>query len=155
MSSVEQRLAEAGYVLPAPPGAAGEYVPAVLHDSLVFTSGQLPMRDGSLITTGTVDRHVSEEVARECAAQCALNAIAAAATVCDLEDVVAVAKVVGYVASSDGFTAQPSVVNGASAVMHAAFAEVGRHAREAIGVSALPLGAPVEVSIVLGLRSPV
>jgi enamine deaminase RidA (YjgF/YER057c/UK114 family) len=152
MGLVEQRLADAGYVLPAPPPAAGDYVPAVRHESLVFTSGQLPMRDGSLITTGLVDTLVSTEFAMECAAVCALNAIAAASTVCDLDDVAAAVKLVGYVASADGFTAQPSVVNGASAVMHVAFGEQGVHAREAVGVASLPLGAPVEVSVVLGLE---
>ena len=80
---------------------------------------------------------------------CALNALAAASTVCDLDSVVRVVKVTGYVASASGFVGQPSVVDGASAVMLAAFGEAGRHARAAVGVVSLPLGAPVEVEIVL------
>jgi enamine deaminase RidA (YjgF/YER057c/UK114 family) len=151
VASVEQRLAEAGLRLPEPPAVAGDYIPATLHGTLVFTAGQLPIRQGTLITTGTVDDVVSEEAARLCATQCALNALAAASTVCDLDDVTAVAKLVGYVASAPGFVAQPGVINGASSVMHQAFGDVGRHAREAVGVASLPLGAPVEVSLILGL----
>ena len=152
MLSVEQRLAEAGFELPVPPAVAGDYVPATRQGSLVFTAGQLPMRAGSLITTGIVGDTVSEELARTCAAQCALNALAAATTVCDLDEVAVVARLVGYVASAPDFTAQPSIINGASSVMHQAFGDTGRHAREAVGVASLPLGAPVEVSLVLGLE---
>lgn len=149
MSTVADRLEDAGLTLPAAPMPAGAYVPAVLSGTLVFTSGQLPMRDGALMTTGIVGAEVSAETAFDCARQCALNALAAAATVCDLDRVVRAIKLTGYVASADGFTAQPGVINGASEVLATAFAECGAHAREAVGVAQLPLGAPVEVSIVL------
>lgn len=152
MSVVQERLAAAGFELPAAPAPAGSYVPAVRSGSLVFTSGQLPMEAGALLATGLVGTDVSSEDAQRCAQRCALNALAAAASVCDLDDVVRVVKVVGYVASSDGFTAQPMVINGASDVMTTAFAEAGAHAREAVGVARLPLDAPVEVSLVLELR---
>jgi enamine deaminase RidA (YjgF/YER057c/UK114 family) len=153
MSSVRDRLAEAGYELPPAAAALGAYVPAVRAGQLVFTSGQLPIRSGELMATGTVGRGVDADLACRCAVQCALNALAAAATVCDLESVERVVKVTGYVASDRGFTAQPGVVNGASDVMIAAFGDAGRHAREAVGVAVLPLGAPVEVAIVLHISA--
>jgi enamine deaminase RidA (YjgF/YER057c/UK114 family) len=147
--SVADRLSEAGYILPPPPQALGSYVPAVRAGSLVFTSGQLPLRDGSLLTSGHVGAEVSLEQARGCAAQCALNALAAASTVCDLDGVVRVVKVTGYVAAAPGFTSEPAVVDGASEVVLVAFGDGGRHARAAVGVMELPLGAPVEVDLVL------
>jgi len=149
--AVAQRLAAAGFELPEGPAALGDYVPAVRSGSLVFTSGQLPMVAGSLLATGLVGAEVDTTTAHACAARCALNALAAASTVCDLDDVVRVVKLTGYVASAVGFTAQPGVVNGASAVMGVAFGAAGRHARAAVGVASLPLGAPVEVEIVLEL----
>ena len=148
---VTGRLVAAGLELPAGPAALGDYVPAVRSGSLVFTSGQLPMKAGVLLAIGAVGASTDAETARACAGQCALNALAAASTVCDLDDVVRVVKVTGYVASAPDFTAQPGVVDGASAVMGAAFGEAGRHARAAVGVASLPLGAPVEVEIVLEL----
>ena len=146
------RLAAAGFELPAPPTALGAYVPATRAGAFVFTSGQLPMRAGELMAQGLVGSDVDTDVARACAEQCALNALAAASSVCDLADVIRVVRLTGYVASAPGFTAQPGVIDAASAVMLSAFAEAGRHAREAVGVAALPLGAPVELSLVLELR---
>lgn len=148
---VTERLCAAGLELPAAPAALGQYVPAVRSAQLVFTSGQLPVREGSLVTSGLVGREVSAQIASECAGQAALNALAAASTVCDLDEVTQVVRLVGYVASSEGFTSQPAVVNGASEVVAAAFGEAGRHAREAVGVARLPLDAPVEISLVLEL----
>ncbi|MBN1192442.1 MAG: RidA family protein [Coriobacteriia bacterium] len=148
---VASRLLAAGFEIPAAPIALGAYVPAVRIGDMVFTSGQLPMLGGELLAEGVLGEDVDLELAARCAAQCALNALAAASTVCELERVVGVAKLVGYVASAPGFTAQPAVIDGASAVMREAFGEQGRHAREAVGVAALPLGAPVEVSLTLGL----
>lgn len=148
---VRERLSAAGLVLPAPPQALGSYVPAVRAGSLVFTAGQLPMREGVLLATGRVGDEVEEAVARECAAQCALNALAAASTACDLERVVGVARLTGYVASAPGFRRQPAVIDGASEVLITALGEAGRHAREAVGVAELPIGAPVEVSAVFVL----
>ena len=124
-------------------------MPAVRSGSLVFTSGQLPLVDGTLSATGSVPGDVTPEIARESASTCALNALAAASTVCDLDAVVRVVKVTGFVASEPTFTGQPSVVDGASSVMLAAFGDAGRHARAAVGVASLPVGAPVEVEIVL------
>ncbi|MDI6900884.1 MAG: RidA family protein [Anaerosomatales bacterium] len=148
---VAQRLADAGLVLPAAPVAVGAYVPARRAGMLVFTAGQLPMRDGALIAVGTLGLDVDPDDARLCAEQAALNALAAASTVCDLDAVDAVVRLTGYVASATGFVSQPAVIDAASAVLQTAFGDCGAHAREAVGVAALPLGAPVELSLVLHL----
>lgn len=135
--------------MPEAPTAVGAYVPAVRSGHLVFTSGQLPWLEGELLARGTVGADVTPETAAACAERCALNALAAAASVCDLDSVTRVVKIVAYVASVPDFGGQPGVIDSASAVMVAAFGESGTHAREAVGVAALPLGAPVELSIVL------
>ena len=153
MSAVGDRLAAAGLVLPEPPAVLGAYLPATRSGSLVFTAGQLPLRDGELIATGLVGAAVSVETAGDCARVCALNALAAASVVCDLDHVVKAVKLVGYVASAPGFSDQPSVIDWASDVLIAAYGEAGRHAREAVGVAELPRRAPVELSIVLEVRS--
>lgn len=152
MSSVAQRLEAAGLVLPVAAAPIGSYVAATRSGSLVFTSGQLPVVEGELMASGLVGEAVSLEDAQACAQRCALNCLAAAATVCDLDEVVSAVKLVGFVASAAGFTSQPAVINGASEVLTSAFGDAGKHAREAVGVAALPLGAPVEVSLVLALR---
>ncbi|MCW2622597.1 MAG: RutC family protein [Frankiales bacterium] len=147
--SARQRLVELGLELPAvvPPVAA--YVPAVRSGDLVFTSGQLPMRAGELPAAGLVGADVSPELAEELAATCALNALAAIDALVGLDHVVRVVKVVGFVASAPGFTGQPQVVNGASELLGQVFGAAGVHARSAVGVSGLPLGAPVEVELIV------
>ena len=156
MGTVEERLAERGLVVPevTPPVAA--YVPAVLDGSRVYVSGQVPIVDGSLLESGHVGEGpglVSPERAKELAAVCALNAIAAVKSVIgDLDRVERVVKVVGFVASDPSFTGQPGVVNGASELFAVAFGEAGVHARSAVGVAALPLGAPVEVEAIVHVR---
>ena len=143
------RLAELGLELPpvVPPVAA--YLPAVRTGNLVFTSGQLPMVAGAMAQTGQVGGPVTAEQAKALARTCALNALAAVDALVGLDNVVRVVKVVGYVASSPGFTGQPGVVNGASELLGEVFGEAGRHARSAVGVGALPLDAPVEVELVV------
>ncbi len=149
---VRERLAQVGIELPAPAVPVGAYVPAVRSGALVFTSGQIPMRNGSLIATGRVDGDVSVDEGRQCAVQCVVNALAAASTVCGLDEVERVVKVVGYVSSDPGFTGQPRVIDAASDVILSAYPGAGRHVREAVGVATLPLGAPVEISLVLEVR---
>ena len=151
-----ERLAELGLTLPEVAAPVGTYVPAKLHGDLVYSSGQLPLVDGALLAQGSVgqrDGDVSPERALECARVAALNAIAAVASAAGgLENIAGVLRVTGYVASSPGFTAQPAVVNGASGLIADVFGEAGRHARSAVGVASLPLGAPVEIEIVAILR---
>ncbi|MDO9557264.1 MAG: RidA family protein [Coriobacteriia bacterium] len=150
--AVEHRLTEAGLLLPLASHALGAYLPAVRVGDLVFTSGQLPLVDGTLLATGIVGIDVDPDFAKTCAERCALNALRAASSVCDLDDIVRVVKLTGFVACAPGFITQPGVVDGASAVMTVAFGDAGRHAREAIGVAALPLGSPVEVSVIMQVR---
>ncbi|MGH8776853.1 MAG: RidA family protein [Jiangellaceae bacterium] len=146
----EERLAELGLELPAVATPVAAYVPAVRTGSHVYTSGQIPLRDGELMRTGKVGSEVSPEEAHECARQCALNALAAVgAQVGDLSAVTRVVKVVGFVASAPSFTGQPQVVNGASELLGQVFGAAGQHARSAVGVAVLPLDAPVEVELVV------
>lgn len=149
MTGPHARLAELGLTLPevVPPVAA--YVPAVQTGKHVYVSGQLPMSGGQLMATGKVGSGVSAEQAKDLAAQCALNALAAIDSLVGLENVVKVVKVTGFVASAEGFTGQPGVINGASELFGSVFGEAGRHARSAVGVAELPLGAPVEVEVVV------
>ena len=147
------KLAELGLTLPAvvPPAAA--YVPAVQSGIHVYVSGQLPMVDGKLPRTGKVGGDVTPEDAKELAGRCALNALAAVHSLVGLDKVVRIVKVQGFVASAEGFTGQPGVINGASELFVAVFGEEGRHARSAIGVAELPLGTPVEVDVVVEVKA--
>ena len=154
MATPEQRLAELGLAVPEVAAPVAAYVPAVRSGNHVFTSGHLPMREGTLLTTGKVGAEVSVEEAVECARQCALNAIAAVkAEVGDLSRVTRVVKVVAYVASATDFTGQPGVANGASELLGEVFGDAGRHARSAVGVPVLPLDAPVEVELTVEIES--
>jgi len=150
MAGVDARLAELGLTLPTVVPPAGAYVPAVVSGNLVFTAGQLPMVDGVLPATGKVGAGVTPEQAKELARQCALNGLAAAASVIgSLDRVVRVVKVVGFVSSVPEFSGQPGVINGASELLGEVFGDAGRHARSAVGVAVLPLDSPVEVELIL------
>lgn len=152
MSTWTERLGELGIELPqvVPPLAA--YVPAVRVGSLVYTSGQLPIVDGDLTSTGKVGAEVTVEEASAAARLCALNALAAVHALVGLDEVARVVKAVGFVASAPGFTGQPGVINGASKVIGEIFGDAGKHARSAVGVAELPLGASVEVELIVELR---
>jgi enamine deaminase RidA (YjgF/YER057c/UK114 family) len=148
-SSPEERLAALGLALPAvtPPLAA--YVPAVRTGAYVYTSGQLPMVDGALQMTGKVGAEVSVAEAAALARICALNALAALASVSGgLSAVIRVVKVTGFVASAPDFTQQAQVINGASELLLEVFGDAGRHARSAVGMAVLPLDTPVEVELI-------
>jgi enamine deaminase RidA (YjgF/YER057c/UK114 family) len=147
--TASQKLAELGIELPAvvPPLAA--YVPAVRTGNLVYTAGQLPMTSGKLVGTGKVGAEVSPEDGKALARVCALNALAAVHSLVGVDAVTRVVKVVGFVASAQGFHGQPGVINGASELLGQVFGDAGAHARSAVGVSELPLDAPVEVEIIV------
>ncbi|MGG8405339.1 RidA family protein [Streptomyces sp. 12297] len=146
MSAVEARLAELGLNLPEVVPPLATYQPAVRSGAYVYTAGQLPMVRGKLPVTGKVGAEVSAEEAKQLAATCALNALAAVKSVIgDLDKIVRVVKVVGFVASAPDFTGQPGVINGASELLGQVLGEKGVHARSAVGVSVLPLDAPVEI----------
>jgi enamine deaminase RidA (YjgF/YER057c/UK114 family) len=151
-SSWHARLAELGIRLPAVAAPVAAYVPAVRSGQMVYTSGQLPFVDGGLRRTGKVGGSVDAEDAAHDAKLCALNALAAIDALVGLDSVARIVRVVGYVASAEGFTGQPRVVNGASELLGRIFGDAGRHARSAVGVAELPLGAPVEVELTVELR---
>jgi enamine deaminase RidA (YjgF/YER057c/UK114 family) len=151
MPSPGERLRELGLTLPSVATPAGAYVPARRSGSLVFTAGQVPFVDGVLAATGKVGAEITPEQGYELARTCTLNALAAVDDLVGLDAVAGVVKVVGFVASAPGFTGQPGVINGASELLGAVFGEAGRHARSAVGVAELPLGAPVEVELVVEL----
>ncbi|GAA4594393.1 enamine deaminase RidA (YjgF/YER057c/UK114 family) [Actinoplanes octamycinicus] len=142
------KLAELGLTLPSVVAPIASYVPAVQSGNYVYVSGQLPMVDGKLPQTGKVGAEVSVEEATELAKICALNALAAIDALVGLGRLVKIVKVSGFVASAAGFTGQPAVVNGASNLFGEVLGEQGRHARSAVGVAELPLGAPVEVEVI-------
>ncbi|MFI1995084.1 RidA family protein [Actinoplanes sp. NPDC020271] len=142
------KLAELGLTLPTVVPPLASYVPAVQSGNYVYVSGQLPMVDGKLPATGKVGAEVSVEEATELAKICALNALAAIESLVGLGRIVKIVKVSGFVASAPGFTGQPAVVNGASNLFGEVLGEQGRHARSAVGVAELPLGAPVEVEVI-------
>lgn len=147
--SPSARLAELGIELPAvaPPLAA--YVPAVRTGNLVYTAGQLPLHAGSLLRSGKVGAEVTPEDGKALARVCALNALAAVHSLVGIDSVTRVVKVVGFVASAPGFNGQPGILNGASQLLGDVFGDVGVHARSAVGVSELPLDAPVEVELIV------
>ncbi len=150
MSHPEEKLAELGLKLPEVAKPVAAYVPVVRTGNLVYTSGQLPLREGTLITTGKVGGEVTPELAAECAQQCALNALAAVKSeIGDLANVTRVVKAVVFIASTPDFTGQPQVANGASELFGQLFGEAGQHARSAVGVPVLPLDAPVEIELIV------
>jgi enamine deaminase RidA (YjgF/YER057c/UK114 family) len=147
--SAKARLEELGIKLPQVVAPLAAYVPAVRTGNLVYTAGQLPFVDGKLPTTGKVGTEVTPEVGKTLARVCALNALAAVDALVGLDSVTQVVKVVGFVASAPGFNGQPAVINGASDLFAEVFGDNGAHARSAVGVSELPLDAPVEVELIV------
>lgn len=150
--STAARLAELGIELPDVVAPVAAYVPALRHGDVVHTSGQLPLVNGELQGTGKVGAEVSAEQAYDLARLCALNGIAAAASVVGgVDNLTGLVKVVGFVNSAPDFTGHPAVINGASEFLLEVFGDAGVHARSAVGVAALPMGAPVEVEFVFAV----
>jgi enamine deaminase RidA (YjgF/YER057c/UK114 family) len=146
----EERLTELGLTLPTASAPLAAYVPTVRTGSYVYVSGQLPLIDGQLVATGKVGAEIAPEQAKEMAAACALNALAAVRSELGaLSAVRRIVKVVGFVASAPDFSGQPEVVNGASELFTEVFGDAGRHARSAVGVAVLPRNAPVEVEVIV------
>ena len=152
--SIQSKLAELGLTLPVAAAPVAAYVPAVRTGNLVFTAGQLPLVDGKVPFVGKVGSDVTPEQAKDMAQICALNALAAISLVADIDQIERVVRVGGFVNGIPGFVAIPAVINGASELLIKLFGEVnGKHARTAIGVAELPLNAPVEVEMVVQLKS--
>ena len=154
---IAQNVKDAGYELPSIQSAIAAYTPALQVGDLAFTSGQLPLVDGALPVTGKVgvgEGLVSPTAAKELAARCALNALAALAdSLGDLGRVSRVVKVTGFVASDPAFAEQSAVIDGASTLLHQAFGDAGIHTRSAVGVAALPKNSPVEVELLVALTA--
>jgi enamine deaminase RidA (YjgF/YER057c/UK114 family) len=149
---IEQELEKMGFVLPVPKPLAA-YVPAVRSGNLIFTAGQGPNLDGKPKFTGKLGRELTEEQGYQAAQICVVNCLACVKSVVgDLDKVEQVVKLLGFVASVDGFTRQPWVMNGASELLIKLFGERGKHARSAIGTNQLPQDIPVEVEIVVQVR---
>jgi len=152
--SIQSKLAELGLTLPQAAAPVAAYVPAVRTGNLVFTAGQLPLVDGKIPFVGKVGSDVTPEQAKDMAQVCALNALAAISLVADIDQIEKIVRVGGFVNGIPGFVAIPAVINGASELLIKLFGKVnGKHARTAIGVAELPLNAPVEVEMVVQLKS--
>lgn len=142
------RLKEMGYSLPEVAKAVGSYVPAIRSGTMIYVSGQLPMREGKVQVTGRLGQDVSLETAQEAARICALNGLAAAAQAAGgIEKIARVVRLGVFVNSTPDFTEQAKVANGASDLLQTLLGEAGRHARAAVGVAALPLNAAVEIEL--------
>ena len=149
----EAKLSEMGIQVPVVPKPVAAYIPAVQLGDLVYTSGQLPVVDGVLKYAGQLGVDVSEEDGYAAAKICAINCLAAVKfAVGSLDRIERIVKVTGFVNSAPDFTAQPKVMNGASEFLNEAFGEAGAHARSAVGVSGLPLGAAVEVEMIVKVK---
>ena len=152
--SAEARLAELGITLPEPAAAVASYVPFAVHASLVFVSGQVPIREEGLPRLGLVGDALTEEEGVEEARFCGLNVLAQLrAAAGSLDRIARMVKLTVYVASAPGFHGQPTVANGASDLMIDVFGDAGRHARAAVGCNELPLGVPVEVEAIAALAN--
>ncbi len=151
MGKVDARLKELGIEVPTPAVPVANYVGFVRTGNLVFTAGQVPLKDGKFRYQGIVGADVSVDDAVEAAKICAINIIAQVKAACggDLDKVKRIVKLVGFVNGIPGFTEQPKVINGASDLMVAVFGDAGKHARSAVGAGSLPLNVAVEIEAVV------
>lgn len=152
--AAEQRLKELGIELPSPPQPVAAYIPAVQSGALLFLSGVIPFWNGTLTQRGKLGKELTVEQGYEAARVALLNALAIVrAQKGSLDCVRQVVRMVGYVASAEGFSEQPMVLNGASDLLLSLFGESGRHARLAVGTAELPLQAPIELELILEILS--
>lgn len=147
MTSIDQKLSSLGIILPTPPQAVANYVPYAMAENMVIISGQLPIKDGEVAFKGKVGQDLSLEEGQAAARQCAINILTQLKVACDgdLGRVKRCVRLGGFVNCGPDYIDQPKVINGASDLMVEVFGEPGRHARVAVGVNALPLGAAVEI----------
>ena len=149
---IEQELEKMGFTLPTPKPLAA-YIPAVRVGELVFTAGQGPTVDGKPAFVGKLGREITEEQGYKAAQLCIVNCLACVKSVIgDLDKIEQVVKLLGFVASVDGFNRQPWVMNGASELLIKLLGDKGKHARSAIGTNELPMGIPVEVEMIVRVR---
>jgi len=152
---VEEKIKEIiGYELPVAPKPLASYVPVMKSGNLIFTSGQLPMKDGKLLAVGKVGRDVSENEAIECAKLSAINCLSAVKSLSgNLDNIEQIIKLVVFVNSAVNFTGQPKIANGASDFLVQVLGEKGKHSRSAVGVSELPLNSPIEVEMIVRISN--
>ena len=152
--TIEEKMEELGLKLPDPPRPVANYLPAVRAGDLLFTSGVLPMKEGQLAFTGKLGSDLTVQQGQEAARAALLSALAVVKQeLGSLDKVARVVKLTGHVASAPGFTQQPSVLNGASDLLVAIFEDSGRHARVAVGAAELPLGAPIEIELIVQIKA--
>ncbi len=158
MGPFDNALERLGIILPTAPKPVAAYVPCARSHGgqLLFVSGQLPFKDGTLTCTGPVPTAVSIEQAAEAARLCAINALAVLKDAChgDLNQIAQILRLGVFVQSAAGFDGQPKVANGASELLAAVFGDAGKHARAAVGANTLPLNATVELELIAELRVP-
>lgn len=148
---IEEKIREiTGNDLPSAPKPLASYVPSTQSGNLIFTSGQLPFKEGKLIAEGKVGKDIPEEKAIECARLCALNCLSAVKSIIgNLDNIEQVVKLVVFVNSATNFIGQPKIANGASDFLVQIFGDKGKHSRSAVGVSELPLNSPVEIEMIV------
>lgn len=150
---IEAKIKELGYILPEPAKPLAAYIPAIKIDKMIYTAGQLPSVNGQLKYKGKVGYNVSEEEGQKAAELSLLNCLSVIKSVCgDLDQIEQVIKVTVFVNSSDGFTNQPKVANGASELLLKIFGNAGKHVRSAVGVNELPIDAALEIEMVVKLK---
>jgi enamine deaminase RidA (YjgF/YER057c/UK114 family) len=147
---IEEKLKSLNIVLPTPPKPAGAYIPVVISDQTVYVSGQIPIEDGKVAYKGKVPTEQSLEQAQAAARVCTINALAQLkAELGTLDRISKIIRVSGFVNSNPDFTDQPKVINAASDLLYDVFGEKGQHSRIAVGVASLPLGATVEIDMIV------
>lgn len=151
---IEEKLNELGFTIPEAPKPLAAYIPALLVDSLVFTAGQLPLVNGELLFKGKLGKDVSDEEGIKAAEACLLNCLSVVKSqIKSLDEIDRIVKLTVFVNSSDGFTAQPKIANGASELLVKIFGEKGKHVRSAVGVNELPINAPVEIEMIVKVKT--
>lgn len=151
--SVEDKLQSMGYQLPPVVTPVAAYIPGVVVGDLIYTSGQIPIKDGQVVYAGRLGEDLSVAEGYAAAQLCTLNGLAVVKHLAgSLNKIRRIVKVTGYVNSADSFTEQPQVVNGASELLGELLGESGRHARSAVGVNTLPLGSAVELEFIVQLH---
>ncbi len=149
---IRSKLESLGITLTKSAATFGAYVPAKRVGKLIYTAGQLPMKDGKLMATGPVPSHTSIESAHAAAKQCVINALNAVENLCGVDELIGVARVGAFVLSDNGFDKQPAIANAASEFLIEIFGDAGRHVRAAVGTNALPLNASVEIEFIFETR---
>ncbi len=150
----EEKIKQLGITIPDPVKPLAAYIPAMQVGNLVMTSGQVPIANGAVKFHGKVGRDLTEDKGRDAAKLCAINCLSAVKSVIgNLDKIKRVLKLTVFIASAEGFTAQPKVANGASEFIGEIFGEAGKHVRSAVGVSELPLNSAVEIEMIVEVKS--